>query len=109
MDVYFHEKPTYWYNHSHLRLVQFWVGAVREQFTYYINQDILKALKNSINKYYNVTFTKPITLIIWLRQKRVIGEGYSRDIIPRNLQYTSDPEEKESEEPVINAEQTFNR
>ena len=109
---FFHDMPTCWYNHSHLRLMHFWVGAVREQFTSYINQNILEALENSINKYCKVTFTKPITLIIWLKRSGVLGREYlSRDIIPRNLQYTSDSEEEESEEesedPVISTFQSF--
>ena len=96
--MFFHSKPTCWYNNSHLRLSTFWVGTVRNRYTSWINQDILRALKNSISCFYNVEFTKPITLIIWLKKAGVFGEGYSRDIIPRNLQYTPDYSEEESEE-----------
>ena len=102
--------------------MHFWVGSVRQRHCS-INQDILKALKNMKNKYidegYHITFTKPVTLIIWLKRSGfffLFLEGYSRDIIPRNLQSTpeyseeeesEEEREEESEEPVINTDKSF--
>ena len=114
VDVYFPHQVIYHFNNSHLRLMHFCVGS--------INQVILEILKNMkkyyIDEGYHITFTKPVTLIIWLKRSGVFGEGYIRDIIPRNLQSTPDySEEKESkeemeeyreeEEQIINTHKSF--
>ena len=72
VDVYFNEHTSL-LNCSYLRMFEFRVITVEANHGGIELGDILKTLKNSINEYYNIIFTNPITLFILFKQSDVFG------------------------------------
>ena len=74
------------------------------------------AKKYYIDEGYNITFTKPVVLSIWLKRSNVFGEGYSewrmQRVGPEHEEEETNEEEEEEEEEEkeqINTDYHLNR
>ena len=87
------------------------LSTVRKRFTSYSDQSVSQKKKKKIercknfyiNRRCNITFNNPFTLVIWIKQTCVFGEGYDA------LQNPPEEDEEDEEEYMtrINTDKSF--
>ena len=78
--MFFFPELEAWFYDEYIRIMGISLSTVQERHTSYPDQSVLKKIESCKNYYIdrgcNITFNNPFTLVIWIKQTFVFGEGY---------------------------------